>query len=100
MNERASENAHMATDPVCGMTVDPHAGKPAEQYRGHSYYFCSEGCRKKFTSDPIRYLDKKGEPAPLPAGTLYTCPMHPQIVQEAWRSSRWGHCPKTPTIRS
>ncbi len=82
MNERASENAHMATDPVCGMTVDPHAGKPAEQYRGHSYYFCSEGCRKKFTSDPIRYLDKKGEPAPLPAGTFYTCPMHPQIVQE------------------
>ena len=21
--------AHMATDPVCGMTVDPHAGKPS-----------------------------------------------------------------------
>jgi Cu+-exporting ATPase len=64
------------------MMVDPHAGKPSEQFRGHTYFFCSEGCRKKFASDPARYLDKTGEPAPLPAGTLYTCPMHPQIVQE------------------
>ena len=38
--------------------------------------------------DPERYLDKTGEPEPLPAGTLYTCPMHPQIVQEGP-----GHCP-------
>ena len=88
MNQRASKNAHVATDPVCGMMVDPHAGKPTEQFRGHTYFFCSEGCRKKFASDPARYLDKKGEPAPLPAGTLYTCPMHPQIVQEGP-----GHCP-------
>jgi Cu+-exporting ATPase len=64
------------------MMVDPHAGKPSEQFRGHTYFFCSEGCRKKFAADPARYLDKTGEPAPLPAGTLYTCPMHPQIVQE------------------
>jgi Cu+-exporting ATPase len=88
MNERASKDAHVATDPVCGMMVDPHAGKPSERFRGHAYFFCSEGCRKKFAADPTRYLDKTGEPAPLPAGTLYTCPMHPQIVQEGP-----GHCP-------
>ena len=34
------------------------------------------------------YLDKKGEPEPLPQGTLWTCPMHPEIVQEGP-----GHCP-------
>jgi Cu+-exporting ATPase len=82
MNEKALNDAHMATDPVCGMTFDPHAGKPAISFGGRSYFFCSEGCRKKFAAEPERYLDKKGEPEPLPSGTLYTCPMHPQIVQE------------------
>jgi len=81
MNKTRAE-AHVATDPVCGMMVDPHAGKPSAQYGGHTYHFCSEGCRIKFTEDPERYLDKMGDPEPLPAGTLYTCPMHPQIVQE------------------
>ena len=87
MNETRAE-AHIATDPVCGMMVDPHAGKPMQQFGGHTYYFCSEGCRIKFAKDPERYLDSKGEPEPLPVGTLYTCPMHPQIVQEGP-----GHCP-------
>jgi Cu+-exporting ATPase len=82
MNETALKDAHMATDPVCGMMVDTHAGKPTEAFRGNTYFFCSEGCRTKFAADPTRYLDKAGEPEPLPAGTLYTCPMHPQIVQE------------------
>ena len=57
MNERTSKDDHVATDPVCGMMVDPHAGKPSEQFRGHTYFFCSEGCRKKFTADPARYLE-------------------------------------------
>ena len=75
-------------DPVCGMMVDIHAGKPTYEDEGHTYYFCSEGCRIKFAKEPERFLDKKGEPEPLPQGTLYTCPMHPQIVQEGP-----GHCP-------
>ena len=87
MNEAHAE-AHVATDPVCGMMVDPHAGGPTQQFRGHTYYFCSEGCRIKFGKDPERFLDKKGDAEPLPQGTLYTCPMHPQIVQEGP-----GHCP-------
>src|SRR3990172_8948003 len=81
MNE-ASAEAHVATDPVCGMMVDTRAGKPTEQFGGHIYHFCSEGCRSKFAADPERYLNKMGEPEPLPRGTLYTCPMHPEIVQE------------------
>ncbi|HSD93690.1 MAG TPA: YHS domain-containing protein, partial [Methyloceanibacter sp.] len=87
MNERRAE-AHFATDPVCGMTVDPNAGKPSLAHGGHTYHFCSDGCRSKFAADPTRYLDKTGEPEPLPKGTLYTCPMHPEIVQEGP-----GHCP-------
>ena len=88
MNRSDLSERHMATDPVCGMMVDPHAGKPTYEYKGETHYFCSEGCRIKFAREPERFLDKKGEPEPLPKGTLYTCPMHPQIVQEGP-----GHCP-------
>jgi Cu+-exporting ATPase len=74
--------ADIAIDPVCGMKVDMRAGKPTATHHGHTYYFCSEGCRTKFTADPERYLTKHEEPEPLPQGTVYTCPMHPEIVQE------------------
>jgi Cu+-exporting ATPase len=73
---------HMATDPVCGMMVDTHAGKPSYDHQGHTYHFCSDGCRIKFAGDPTRYLTKTGETKPRPQGTLYTCPMHPEIVRE------------------
>ena len=43
-------------DPVCGMIVDPAAGKPSATYQGHAYHFCSEGCRTKFTREPEAYL--------------------------------------------
>jgi len=75
-------SGQIAIDPVCGMKVNMRAGKPTAAYHGHTYYFCSEGCRTKFTADPERYLTEKEEPEPLPQGTLYTCPMHPEIVQE------------------
>ncbi|HYB05621.1 MAG TPA: heavy metal translocating P-type ATPase, partial [Methyloceanibacter sp.] len=88
MNRSAIRQSHMATDPACGMMVDPKAGGPSYEYKGESYYFCSEGCRSKFAKEPERFLGKKGEPEPLPKGTLYTCPMHPEIVQEGP-----GHCP-------
>ncbi|TIS91505.1 heavy metal translocating P-type ATPase [Mesorhizobium sp.] len=43
-------------DPVCGMTVDPAAGKPTAEHGGHLYHFCSEGCRSKFVAEPEKYL--------------------------------------------
>jgi len=52
-----------ARDPVCGMTVDRHAGKPTATYHGHTYYFCSPGCRAKFEADPERYADVAGRTA-------------------------------------
>lgn len=64
------------------MTVDLQAGKPTTEHDGEHYHFCSKGCLKKFTADPERYLGGAPEPEPAPPGTLYTCPMHPEIVQE------------------
>ena len=82
MTEPASADANSVLDPVCGMTVDPHVGKPTHDHQGHIYHFCSAGCQAKFAANPERYLNKQDEPEPAPPGTLFTCPMHPEIVQE------------------
>jgi Cu+-exporting ATPase len=69
-------------DPVCGMTVDPHTAKHRHMHEGHPYYFCSARCREKFIAEPAKYLSPKRAPAePVPEGTIYTCPMHPEIRQ-------------------
>src|ERR1041384_671231 len=102
-------------DPVCGMTVDPAKAAGSFEHAGRTYYFCSLGCREKFTADPEKYLS----PKPLipvgiqrakhlhdsaetvatasqqeqsgqgwPRSVEYTCPMHPEIVRDAP-----GSCP-------
>ena len=43
-------------DPVCGMTVDPAAGKPTAEHGGRTFHFCSERCRTKFQAEPDKYL--------------------------------------------
>lgn len=46
-------------DPVCGMTVDPAAGKPTLEHDGKVYHFCCNGCRTKFEADPSAYIEAK-----------------------------------------
>ena len=43
-------------DPVCGMLVDPTAGKPSVEHDGHTIHFCSRGCADKFAADPQAYI--------------------------------------------
>ena len=71
-------------DPVCGMTVKPDSPHRAT-HAGQAVHFCSARCREKFVADPARYLHPQPAPAgpPAPAGTQYTCPMHPEVVREA-----------------
>ena len=69
-------------DPVCGMTVDPETTAHRAEFDGKPFFFCSAGCRTKFVAEPARYLDGGKTEAPVaPAGTVYTCPMHPEIRQ-------------------
>ncbi|MEH2479535.1 Cu+-exporting ATPase [Nitrobacteraceae bacterium AZCC 2146] len=73
--------AARVTDPACGMSVDPATAKHRFTYKGQEYLFCSGRCRERFAADPDSFLKQK-QPAPAaPAGTIYTCPMHPEIRQ-------------------
>jgi P-type Cu+ transporter len=88
MSVTEAESGH-ATDPVCGMTVDPATAKFCHEHAGRRYCFCSAGCETKFAADPARYLaSKRSQPNHVSAGTIYTCPMHPQIRQVGP-----GNCP-------
>ncbi|HRF08378.1 MAG TPA: heavy metal translocating P-type ATPase [Xanthobacteraceae bacterium] len=77
----AASQTHKVKDPVCGMMVDPHTAKHRHEYRGHTYYFCNPKCREKFIADPEKYLAGEKPKEDVPAGTIYTCPMHPEIRQ-------------------
>lgn len=68
-------------DPVCGMTVDPATAVHRAEHGGQRFFFCSAGCKAKFEAAPERYLGPKTAAPAAPAGTIYTCPMHPQIRQ-------------------
>ncbi len=80
----------LATDPVCGMRVDPVKTPHRRTHKGQDHFFCSANCRNKFVADPDKYLaNTAAKPAaPAAQGTIYTCPMHPQIRQVGP-----GHCP-------
>ncbi len=97
MNDAGHAHRHQqpdpntATDPVCGMTVAIATAKNKAEHAGDTYYFCSQRCLGKFTAEPERYLSPRPAEAvdrEMPAGTIFTCPMHPQI-----RQAGPGNCP-------
>ncbi len=107
------------TDPVCGMNVDPATAKRSAEHEGTRHFFCSDSCHDRFVADPAAWVKPRkvslsfggvsvdGEAAgascchshgpakqeaPTAAavpGASYTCPMHPEIRQDAP-----GSCPK------
>jgi Cu+-exporting ATPase len=85
----APQDDGRVTDPVCGMRVDPKTAKGGHfAYKGQDYFFCSQRCHDRFEAEPEKFLaPKQPEPAAAP-GTIYTCPMHPEVRQEGP-----GSCP-------
>lgn len=77
-----------AIDPVCGMSVDRATAKHFFRHEGQGFYFCSAGCRAKFEAEPQNYLGDRPAPEPMPKGTQYTCPMHPEVIRD-----KPGSCP-------
>ena len=90
------EHGTAILDPVCGMSIDTRTAHCCE-LNGARYYFCSAACLDKFKANPERYANPLAVPGAHPPaatppepgpGTIWTCPMHPQI--------RWDHpgnCP-------
>lgn len=57
--ERLSTTTTTNIDPVCGMEVEPGRTRLVAIYQGHSYWFCAEGCRNAFETNPKKYLERK-----------------------------------------
>lgn len=84
-----TQGENSVKDPVCGMSVDVDTAKHQSEHTGKTWYFCSSGCQSKFDKDPEKYISEKTEPTePAALGTLFTCPMHPEIRQQGP-----GDCP-------
>ena len=80
-------------DPVCGMTVTAQSVHRSE-HMGRSFFFCGPKCKAKFDASPMQYMGTRTDapppaPSPVAAGTIYTCPMHPEVRQD-----HPGNCPK------
>ncbi len=77
----------MATDPVCGMQVDESNPAASAQWGNKRYFFCSAHCAARFDADPAKYVG--GAQVAAPPSAKYTCPMHPEVLQDGP-----GSCPK------
>jgi len=88
----------LATDPVCGMKVDPaNARGGSFDHSGTRYFFCSPGCRERFAADPEHWLARgprasamsapatppaaRAPQPPASASTPWVCPMDPEVVE-------------------
>jgi Cu+-exporting ATPase len=89
--EPAAEVMQPLKDPVCGMPVTEQS-EQRQEHEGRLYYFCSAHCKTKFNATPAQFAVAKPDPAQeqqAAAGTIYTCPMHPEVRQD-----HPGSCPK------
>ena len=83
MSKNESVIEGTAIDPVCGMSVAIDGAQHIATHEGATHYFCSPRCHDKFVTDPELYLSGAHLDAveDVPEGTIYTCPMHPEIRQ-------------------
>ena len=70
-------------DPVCGMTVDPHTRQASRRASRPPVLFLLGRLPSQIHRRSAEISDQhsKKPPEPVPEGTIYTCPMHPEIRQ-------------------
>lgn len=79
---------NQSKDPVCEMMVDPEQTPYKFTYLGQLYVFCSQFCLENFKANPNKYLSLQKQEQKVSYAREYTCPMHPQIIQD-----HPGNCP-------
>lgn len=99
--ENTEVTQEKAVDPVCRMNVEPDKAAGTIEHDGRKYLFCSKNCMSKFKDNPDKYTTKsmsrtkeqaeakRDETAESDKKSVYTCPMHPEVVSEGP-----GTCPK------
>jgi YHS domain-containing protein len=79
-----------AIDPVCGMTVKKATAKFTYDYKGTTYYFCSDGCKTSFAKEPEKYLAKTAGAAEGMAGPHESCPFMLPDVDKKFENTKDG----------
>ena len=69
----------MATDPVCGMSVDTATSEYQSTHDGQTFHFCGGGCKAKFEAEPSIHLSS-GKAADAPASC---CAAKPAVHDHA-----------------
>ncbi len=59
--QKQAQQAKTVVDPVCGMTIDPAKATNKSEYKGTTYYFCSDHCKKTFDANPEDVLKKAAQ---------------------------------------
>ncbi len=62
--------AELVTDVVCKMEIDPETAAAKSEHEGTTYYFCAEGCKQTFDSEPAKYLANGEASASAPAAEV------------------------------
>ncbi len=87
----ATNESMSATDPVCGMTVEPSKAKGHVEHDGTTYHFCSQGCLEKFRKDPQAYLERR-ETATDPVCGMSVEPSKAKATREHGGSTYYFCC--------
>jgi molybdenum cofactor cytidylyltransferase len=56
-SSKPGDEAAIAVDPICRMSVGVADAKHVAEYDGRRFYFCCEHCQRTFERDPQRYAD-------------------------------------------
>jgi YHS domain-containing protein len=59
LSDRRPELNETATDPVCGMTIDPNRAAGSRQRGGRTLHFCSDNCLDRFDSRPDAFAPQR-----------------------------------------
>ena len=81
--DHANAKVDGALDPVCGMTVDPHTTPHRHTHQGRTLLFLLRRLPHEIRRRPAEISRRRaqGRGRRCREGTIYTCPMHPEIRQ-------------------